>query len=131
MKTNMKLIGIAGWLFAAVSGLSGEITWTNLPVLITTTISTNVASGDNSSGCNLCYDGNGTHKGSYPATWPPAKCQPYKAATERWTITNVTKTVILTMEWNGKPLMYQEQTLMASSTNKSKLHVEWKTDQAR
>lgn len=109
-------------LFAA-----DEITTTNLAATITVNVSTNVVTGDNSSGCNLCFDGNGNHNGSIPAVWPPPNCKPYHPATERWTITNVVRRVTLQTSWNGKPLTYAEESTLSSVTNRWKLAQEWKT----
>lgn len=106
-----------------------EITKTNLAATITVNVSTNVVSGDNATGCNLCFDGNGHWNGSVPAVWPPANCKPYHPATERWTITNVVRRVTLATEWNGKPLSYSEETVVSSVTNRWKLASEWKKDQ--
>lgn len=97
---------------------SQEITKTNLPATITITVSTNVVSGDNASGCNLCYDEFGNWKGSIPSTWPSSKCQPYHPATERWTITNVVKQIMVQAYWRGMIIQYTESTTLSSVTNR-------------
>jgi len=129
MKSKTLRIGIAGWLFAAVSGLAGdEITKTNLQATIIVNVSTNVVNGDNATGCNLCYDNQGHWKCATPAVMNLEPCKPYHPATERWTITNVVRRVTLQTEWNGKPLTYSEESTLSSVTNRWKLAQEWKKD---
>lgn len=107
--------------------------FTNIQAKISTTIVTNVASGDNSSGCNICYGKQFGHFSgevipSTPATWPPSNCQPYKEATERWTISNIIARVEVSVKWKDKDLVHVEETPISSVTNRWKLSTEWKKE---
>lgn len=125
----MKLTILISALAVAVSVAADEVTKTNLPATITVNISTNVVSGDNSSGCNICqFDIHGNQL-SHPATWPPSVCSPFKPATERWTTTNVVQRTTIATVWNGKPLTYSEETTLSSVTGRWKLASEWKKDE--
>lgn len=100
----------------------------DLPATVTGLLCTNVVSGDNSSGCNMCFDENGNHNGYTPAVLGGAPCLPYHPATEKWIITNIVHRTTLTVMFNGKALTYTEEIVRSSTTNRWKLTKEWKPD---
>lgn len=101
---------------------------TLLPAEVVVKVSTNVVSGDNSSGCNLCYDNAGIHKGATPAVMGYVPCKPYVPATERWTTTTVVETTTLTIQWRGKEIVHNEEKVLSSVTKRWKLTNEWKQE---
>lgn len=129
MKTKLLTLLGAVAVFVAVS-FADEIIKTNLPATITVNVSTNVLNGDNSSGCSMCFDNYGNHRGSYPLVYGGEPCKPYHPPTERWTTTNVVRRVAVATEWNGKPLTYVEETILSSTTNKWTLRSEWAKDES-
>lgn len=125
MKTILLLCALC------LPAVAGEVS-TNLSAVVSTVVSTNIVSGDNASGCSIC---SGSRLGHFngaaintPAVWPPANCQPFKAATERWTTSNVVQTVTVTVEWNGKKLAHSDQTELSSVTERWKLTQDWKKE---
>lgn len=111
------------------ASLADGVTHTNLPATITTITTTNVITGDNSSGCNLCFDEFGNRKGPYSSYTPAVvgpPCQPFRQATERWIITNIFRLVTIDTTYQGKPITYSDLQALSSATNRMTLHKEWR-----
>lgn len=132
-------LALLPWLLQADTTNSGahvEVSWaavtngvTSYPVRLPGTVQcvlvTNVFSGDNSSGCNLCYNEGGVWRGGIPATWPPADCKPFHRATEKWTVSNIVQRITLQVKWEGDDLSHVREKLLVGVTNRWTLTTEW------
>lgn len=107
-----------------------EITKTNLPVIITSQVVTNVVEGNNQRGCSTCEMlRKGAESGSIPAIYHPwHNAESWREADEKWTITNTLKRVTVTLEWRGQTLTHTDETVLNSTTNRWKLRAEWQKD---
>ncbi len=85
-----------------------------------TSIATNIVTGDNHTGCDTC-------RGISLHGWAimherGLKCwEAWADATERWTITNVVKTITLSFDWNGQHWTGSSNVIISSVTNKETL----------
>lgn len=81
---------------------------------------TNVDIGDNASGCKTC----GPFSMLAVIGLPP--CQPYKAPTEKWAITNIIQRSILGIRWSGREFLHTNDVILSESTNRWVLTSDWK-----
>lgn len=130
MRNHLKII-LALALACSTNLFAGEeIIKTNLPVTIVSQVVTNVVEGNNQRGCGTCEMLRGyAGAGAIPAIYHPFhESEPWHAADEKWTITNIIKRVTVTVDWNGKILTHTDETVIQSTTNRWKLRAEWQKE---
>lgn len=113
----MKLIALLCLIAAAIA----HAETTNIEATITSQTVTNVIEGNNATGCATCAmlapaSANGMSLALYH---PWHNAPPYKAADEKWTITNVVQ------RWREKILTHTDDTVISSTTNRWRLRSEW------
>jgi hypothetical protein len=125
MKTKLTLLLSAGMLITKLN--SAEIT-TNLPVTIKTSLSTNVVSGDNSKGCELCDMMEKSALSGYALSIFHLRHQsePYRLPTERWVISNVVRTTFFHFSYSNQVFSRTEDETISSFTNRWGIFTEWK-----
>ncbi len=96
-----------------------------LPATVSTTATTNVVSGDNSTKCSCFENWQGLH---WEGDQIIHQCTTARSATEKWETTSIVKTVTVALEWNGEPITHKKETVISSSTKRWKLTSEWKED---
>lgn len=121
---------LIGLLLGVGVAFGDEIAKTNLQATVTSQIVTNVVAGDNQRGCSICEMlRKSAAEGIMLALHHPYHAaEPWRAANEKWEITNVSSNVTVKVEWNGKVLSHSDETLLRSVTNRWKLAQEWKKE---
>lgn len=102
---------------------------TNLPATVRSEILTNVVAGDNQQGTPPSQYGS-VHTTPAVMNWGQTleAFVPYRAADERWVITNLVQRLTLTVRWGTNVLGYVQDTVLASTTNRWRLRVDWEAE---
>lgn len=126
----LAIIGISLRLIAAPELVSTNITELNLKAKVFSETVTNVVTGNNQRGCGTCEMlRTAALSGAVPAiNHPWHNAEPWRAADEMWTITNVVARTTLSVFWGTNTLTHVEDVPMWSTTNRYKLRAEWKAE---
>jgi hypothetical protein len=120
--TILAVMAVLGWTVVLAGAEKNE---TNLLATITTSTVTNVVESDNHQGCGTC-DGIAKHGWAIYH-----KCSikgPFIPATEKTIITNIYTRKEVAINWAGKLIVYNDDTLLVSTTNRYRLVSEWKQE---
>lgn len=91
----------------------------------TVTITTNVTTSSNESGCKICTPG------MVVATYTVGHwggCQPYKPATEKTETTQVIETAVLRFVWRGMERVVMNTRILEEKVRKWKAETNWKEE---
>lgn len=114
-------------LSAIISKASAaDVVKTNLPATITSETVTNVIEGDNKRGCSMCEM---LRKNPTYAVYHPGHLSDeYKAADEKWIVTNIVRRTTICVEWGGGCIRSVSDKPISSTTNRWKLRANWIKD---